>query len=139
VNDAYTSVKNKITSIFHPTFDPVTAGPGTTSNVPDKDPNHGALKATDGFKNTYWLAPVPSATVQPELDVSFTSASNLDKIIVRNGASDDFQGHARPEKLTFVYDNGQQDEVTLKNSPDPQTSTSSSRASTSRSPARTWR
>ena len=62
VNDVYTSAKDKVMSIIHPKFDPVTAGPGTTSNVtPDVDPEHPALMATDGFKNTYWIAPPPTA------------------------------------------------------------------------------
>jgi hypothetical protein len=123
VNDTVTSAKNKLMSIIHPKFEPITAGPGTTSNVPDIDKAHPALHAVDGFKNTYWLSPLPTPALQPELDITLTGKSNLDKIIVHNGASDNFQGHARPKTLRFVFDNGQQAEVTLKNTPDPQTLT----------------
>ena len=121
VNSTVTKAKDKVTSIIHPKYDPVTAGPGTTSNIADIDPAHPAKDAVDGFKNTYWLAPIPTLNAQPELDISFTEKSNIDKIIVHNGASDDFQGHDRPKTLLFVFDNGQQTEVTLQNDPKPQT------------------
>ncbi|MEO5723173.1 MAG: hypothetical protein ABIQ39_01095 [Ilumatobacteraceae bacterium] len=122
VNSTYTSAKDKVISVIHPKFDPVTAGPGTTSNIdPPIDPDHPGLMATDGFKNTYWLAPPPSPTVSPELDVTLTEKADLERIIVRNGASDNFQGYARPKSMRLVYDNGQQDDVQLKNTPDPQT------------------
>ena len=122
VNGKYHSAKDKATSIVHPEYDPVTAGPGTTSNEPTPlDPAHPAAAATDGFKNTYWVTNPPSDSFRPELDVELTERTNLDKIIVHNGSSDDFQGSDRPKTLLFVFDNGEQDEVQLKNSPDPQT------------------
>ena len=124
VNDRYTGAKDKVMSIIHPQFDQVTAGPGTTSNesVP-LDPDHPASMATDGFKNTYWLSPPPSADFRPELDVLLTEKVDLAKIIVRTGASDDFQGHHRPKTLLFIFDTGTQDEVQLKNTPEAQTVT----------------
>ena len=124
VNDRYTGVKDKVLSVIHPQFDPVTVGPGTTSNeTTPLDPNHPATMATDGFKNTYWLSPTPTADFQPTLDVLLTDKVDLERIIVRSGASDDFQGHARPKTLLFVFDTGTQYEVQLKNSPDAQTVT----------------
>ena len=124
VNDRYNTGKDKVMSVIHPQFDPVTAGPGTTSNeVTPLDPAHPAAMATDGFKNTYWLSPPPSDTFRPELDVALTEKIDLAKIIVRTGASDDFQGHHRPKTLLFIFDNGQQFEAQLKNTPDAQTVT----------------
>jgi hypothetical protein len=124
VNDRYTSGKDKVMSIIHPQFDPVTAGPGTTSNeVTPLDPEHPALNATDGFKNTYWLSPPPTEGFRPELEVFLTEKIDLAKIIVRSGASDDFQGHHRPKTLLFIFDNGNQYEAQLKNTPDAQTVT----------------
>jgi hypothetical protein len=124
VNAEYKTGKDKVMSIIHPTFDPVTAGPGTTSNEASPlDPNHPAVMATDGFKNTYWLSPPPSDTFRPELDVQLTDKVDLAKIIVRTGASDDFQGHHRPKTLLFIFDTGQSEEVALKNTPDAQTVT----------------
>ena len=79
--------------------------------------------ATDGFKNTYWLSAPPSAGFRPELDVALTEKVDLAKIIVRTGASDDFQGHHRPKTLLFIFDNGNQFEAQLKNTPDAQTVT----------------
>jgi hypothetical protein len=124
VNDHYTTAKDKVVSIIHPVYDPVTAGPGTTSNeATPLDPEHTALMATDGFKNTYWLSPPPTADFRPELDVILTERVDLAKVIVRSGASDDFQGHHRPKTLLFIFDNGQQFEAQLKNTPDAQTVT----------------
>jgi hypothetical protein len=124
VNDKYTTAKDKVVSIIHPQFDPVTAGPGTTSNeATPLDPAHPAAMATDGFKNTYWLSAPPSDTFRPELDVALTEKVDLAKVIVRTGASDNFQGHHRPKTLLFIFDNGQQYEAQLKNTPDAQTVT----------------
>ncbi len=122
VNDKYTSAKDSVLSVVHPEYLPVTAGPGTTSNEPTPlDPAHPASAATDGFKNTYWLTNPPSEGFRPELDVQLTEQTDIDKIIVHNGASDDFQGFHRPKTLLFVFDNGNEYEVGLKNTPDPQT------------------
>jgi len=124
VNERWDSAKDKVVSIIHPQFDPVTAGPGTTSNEQTPlDADHPATMATDGFKNTYWLVPPPSADFRPELDVQLTEKADLARIIVRSGASDDFQGHHRPKTLLFIYDNGTSQEVHLKDTPDPQTIT----------------
>ena len=48
VNDRYNSGKDKVMSVIHPQFDPVMAGPGTTSNeTTPLDPNHTAAMAVD--------------------------------------------------------------------------------------------
>ena len=124
VNDRWHTAKDKADSIIHPSFDPVTPGPGTTSNeaVP-LDPEHPASMATDGFKNTYWLSPPPAADFRPELDVALTEQVDLARIIVHSGAADDFQGHHRPKTLLFIFDTGASEEVDLKNTPEPQTIT----------------
>jgi hypothetical protein len=44
-------------------------------------------------------------------------------VIVRTGASDDFQGHHRPKTMLFIFDTGASSEVELKNTPDAQTVT----------------
>jgi hypothetical protein len=121
-NDRYTSAKDKVTSVIKPQYDAVTAGPGTTSNDPvPVDPEHPATMATDGFKNTFWVTNPPSADFRPELSVQLTEQTDLDKVIVYNGSSDDFQGYHRPKTLLFIFDNGNEYEVQLKNVPDPQT------------------
>jgi hypothetical protein len=124
VNDRYTSGKDKVMSIIHPQFDQVTAGPGTTSNeLTPLDPDHPAALSTDGFKNTYWISAPPSEGFRPEIDVALTEQVDLAKIIVRTGASDDFQGHHRPKTLLFIFDTGASYEAQLKNVPDAQTVT----------------
>ncbi|MEP7046516.1 MAG: zinc-ribbon domain-containing protein [Ilumatobacteraceae bacterium] len=123
VNDRYTGGKDKVMSIIHPQFDQVTVGPGTTSNEVSSNPDHPATMAVDGFKNTYWLTAPPTDGFRPELDVQLTDKVDLAKVIVRTGASDDFQGHHRPKTLLFIFDTGASYEVQLKNTPDPQTVT----------------
>jgi hypothetical protein len=124
VNDRYTSAKDKVLSVVHPQFELVSPGPGTTSNEPTPlDPEHPASNATDGFKNTYWLTSPPTDAFKPELDINLTEKVDLEKINVFNGASDNFQAHHRPKTLLFIFDNGNQYEATLKNTPDKQTVT----------------
>ena len=121
VNDGYNSGREKVMSVIRPKFDQVTVGPGTTSNDVVPNPEHPGVMAVDGFKNTYWLTAPPSDAFRPELDVQLTEQVDLAKIIVRTGASDDFQGHHRPKTLLFIFDNGGSSEVELKNTPDAQT------------------
>lgn len=122
VNDRYTSAKDKVLSVVHPQFELVSPGPGTTSNeATPLDPTHPASNATDGFKNTYWLTSPPSDAFRPELDINLTEKADIEKINVWNGASDNFQAHHRPKTLLFIFDNGNQYEATLKNTPDKQT------------------
>jgi hypothetical protein len=122
VNDKYNTAKDKVVAFIHPQYDLVTVGPGTTSNEPTPlDPNHTPSMATDGLTNTYWLSPPPSTDFTPELDVVLTEQTNLAKIIVRTGASDDFQAHDRPKTLKFTFEpSGNEDEVELKNTPGEQ-------------------
>lgn len=123
VNDQYTHGKDKVMSVIHPQFDQVTVGPGTTSNDVTPNPDHPGTMAVDGFKNTYWLTAPPSDTFRPEIEVQLTEKVDLAKVIVRTGASDDFQGHHRPKALLFIFDTGASFEVQLKNTPDAQTVT----------------
>jgi hypothetical protein len=123
VNDRYTDGKDKVLSIIHPQYDQVTVGPGTTSNDVTPNPDHPGTMAVDGFKNTYWLTAPPTDAFRPELDVQLTDKVDLAKVIVRTGASDDFQGHHRPKSLLFIFDTGASFEVQLKNTPDAQTLT----------------
>ena len=125
VNDRYTSGKDKVLSIIHPQYDPVLAGPGTTSNeATPLDPDHIASMATDLATNTYWLSPPPDQATgfRPELDVNLTEEADLAKIIVRSGASDNFQAHHRPKTLLFIFPTGSY-EVSLKDTPEQQTVT----------------
>jgi hypothetical protein len=111
-------------SFIHPKYDLVSPGPGTTSNeAAPLDPDHPAAMATDGHGNTYWLTAPPSADFSPELDVVLTEPADVSKIIVHNGAADDFQAHHRPKTLKFIFDTRPEEEVTLKDTPEAQTLT----------------
>ncbi len=123
VNDNYNEGKDKVLSVIHPEFDQVTVGPGTTSNDVTPNPDHPGVMAVDGFKNTYWLTAPPTDAFRPELDVQLTEKVDLEKVIIRTGASDDFQGHHRPKTMLFIFDTGASSEVELKNTPDAQTVT----------------
>ncbi len=121
VDERRVATTDWVMGIIRPEFDPVTVGPGTTTNVvPEHDPDHPARFATDGFTNTHWLAPVPTDVLRPELDLTLTDTVDLAKVIVHNGASDDFQASHRPKTLLFIYDNGEQHEIELDNTPDSQ-------------------
>ncbi len=123
VNDHYKSAKDKVMSIIRPQYDPVLAGPGTTSNeIVPFDPAHVASMATDLGSNTYWLSAPPSDAFRPELDVNLTEEADLAKIIVRSGASDNFQAHHRPKTLLFIFPTGSY-EISLKDTPEQQTLT----------------
>lgn len=122
VNDRYNGAKDKVMSVVHPEFELVSAGPGTTSNeVTPLDPAHPPLNIVDGATNTYWLTQPPSDAFKPELDITLTEKVDLAKINVWNGASENFQAHHRPKTLLFIFDNGSQYEVTLKDKPEKQT------------------
>ncbi|MGZ4722571.1 MAG: NADase-type glycan-binding domain-containing protein [Ilumatobacteraceae bacterium] len=123
VNREFTTAKDKVWSVIHPQFDSVLAGPGTTSNeaVP-LDPNHPAAMAVDDARNTYWLTSPPTDAFRPELDVTLNEKVNLAKIIVTNGAAENFQAHHRAKTLLFIFESGSY-EVQLKDTPEPQTIT----------------
>jgi hypothetical protein len=121
VDTTRTDVKDSVMGVIRPQFEPVTVGPGTTANIdPELDPEHPARFATDGFKNTHWLAPPPGPDLRPTLDLTLTDTVDVAKVIVHNGASDDFQVTHRPKTLLFIFDNGNQDEIELSNTPEPQ-------------------
>jgi hypothetical protein len=123
VDTIWASAKTKVTRAIHPQYDPVSAGPGTSSNEAPLDPAHPATMAVDGFKNTYWVAASPSPESRPELAITLAEPTDLARIIVHNGASDNFQGFDRPRTLVLIFDNGVQESHVLKDAPGPQTLT----------------
>lgn len=85
-------------------------------------PEHPATLATDGFSNTYWVA--PDAAARPTLVLGFDQPTDLERAIIRGGGGEDFQALGRPRDLHLVYYNGQTvlgtSDVSLQDVPDPQ-------------------
>jgi hypothetical protein len=96
------SLKDKISSWFSPQYEQIHAFevPKASSAVP----GHPAVKAFDGFSNTFWAAQAGDA--QPHLIVQFSQPVSIDKIILRNGASDQFDTFNRVKQLKFVFPQG---------------------------------
>ena len=108
VNDRYTSGKDKVMSVIHPQFDPVTVGPG---HDVQRDDATRSRTTRQRWRRTALRTPTGSArrramTFRPELDVTLTEKVDLAKIIVSMVPSDNFQAHHRPKTLLFIFENG---------------------------------
>jgi hypothetical protein len=103
VNDRAGSLKKKVSGIFTPQYDHVSAAAVASADSEQK-PDHTAIKAFDGFKNTYWLTAQPD--LQPHLRVEFSEPVNIDKVDLRNGAFDKFQQFNRAKTIKFVFAGG---------------------------------
>jgi hypothetical protein len=117
-----TSVKNWATNllggaVFSPVH-PTAVGPTTTQVA-----GHPAGAAFDGFANTYWAAPWTPNGQQPSVTVDLGSPTELAKVVITSGASDNFVGFDRPSIVVFAYSNEKSDTVTLQDSKAPQTIT----------------
>jgi hypothetical protein len=55
--------------------------------------------------------------------LTFEGKVNLDKAIIRSGASDNFQGFNRPKQLHLVFSNGQTSDINLDDRAEPQEKT----------------
>jgi len=102
VSDWFSKEKSSIESKITPQYTQIHAFevPKASSAIP----GHPAVKAFDGFSNTYWAAQASDA--QPHLIVQFSQPVNIDKIILRNGASDQFDTFNRVKQLKFVFPQG---------------------------------
>jgi hypothetical protein len=101
-----------------PTYPPVHPAHATASS---QLPDHPAGLAVDGFRNTFWAAGPKDPT--PVLVLTFQNPTDLSKMIIRLGDSDNFGAEPRPAAMHIVYDHGAQDITSLQDKPDPQTIT----------------
>src|SRR5262249_40495386 len=108
----------KINRVINPQYDPVHV---TARNATASLKGHEAGKAVDGFSNTYWESPatLPGGR-EVVLVLQFDKTVDVDKAIIRSGASYNFRSTNRPQALHIVYNTGATFDVTLKDSPDPQ-------------------
>jgi hypothetical protein len=86
-------------------------------------PAHPGPAAVDGFTNTYWQAADNVPTREPLLTLTFDQPVTINRIIIRIGATAAFQKLDRPSVLHIVYDTGKVEDLTTKDTPDPQTLT----------------
>jgi hypothetical protein len=105
-----------------PSYNLVTPiGAAATSSLPD----HPAKLLIDEIKTTYWAASASATGGAGQLiGVTFALPQqptvNLDRINFFSGVADDFASQPRPSEVLIAYDNGQSDDLMLKNQPDVQ-------------------
>ncbi|HEU5474599.1 MAG TPA: zinc ribbon domain-containing protein [Actinophytocola sp.] len=119
VNQQFAAAKHQVEVLIFPQFEPVSPTANDFQCPAELPPNNGCAQATDGFSNTYWLAPVNGP--QPVVVLKFDRTVDLARIIVRNGANDDFQGNHRARKFHLVFSTGKTTDVNLLDNPDPNT------------------
>lgn len=90
----------------------------TSTSARAQLPDHPARLATDGFTNTFWVA--PDGAAQPTLVLGFDRPVGLVRAIVRVGGGQDFQAFGRPERLHLVFSTGRSTDLTLQDTPDEQ-------------------
>jgi hypothetical protein len=115
VNQQYVAVQHQVELLIFPQYAPVSAT--GVECTPETPPDSGCQAAVDGFSNTHWLAPVDAAP--PVLVLRFDREVDLSRMILRNGAVDDFQGNHRARKLHLVFSTGKTSDVDLTDNPDP--------------------
>lgn len=100
--------------LINPSY--VQVHPVTTSTSSEVTGHPGQL-ATDLINNDYWAADL-TRDPQPTLTVAFDGATDLDAIVVTNGAAtSDYPRLARPKTLQISYSDGTGEQVTLKDVP----------------------
>lgn len=115
VNEQVLGAKRQLESMIFTQYVPVRP---TSVTATGELPEHPAAAATDGFTNTFWVA--PDAAAQPTLVLSFDRPTRLARAIIRVGGGEDFQALGRPERLHLVYSTGRTADVTLADTPEPQ-------------------
>jgi hypothetical protein len=115
VNEKVAAGKDKVTGWITPRYDPVHANKVTATG---QGRGHEAGRAADGFKNTFWAAPINKGQVV--LVMSFPGTVDVDRALITSGVSSNFQSTNRAQKIHLVYNTGATFDVTLKDTPEPQ-------------------
>lgn len=88
-----------------------------TTSVSSEVTGHPGQLATDLINNDYWAADM-ARDPQPTLTVTFDGATDLDALVVTNGAAGpDYPNLARARTLQISYSDGTGEQVTLKDVP----------------------
>lgn len=120
VNTNVNTVEQKVLGKVHPQLAQIHA---FSTKASAEVTGHPGTMADDGFTNTYWEAPDNVASQQPLLTLTFDHAVTIQRIILTSGSSDNFQAVDRPETLHLVYNTGQVEDITAKDTPAAQTLT----------------
>jgi hypothetical protein len=120
VNAKVSSIEQTVLGKAHPQFTQIHA---FATKASAEVPKHTGAMVDDGFTNTYWEAADNVATQEPLVTFTFDHPLTVNRIIVRIGSSDNFQAVDRPSTLHLVYNTGQIEDLTTKDTPDPQTLT----------------
>ena len=120
VNEKVISVKDSALDIVQQDPIPVRPNGAESPNVVD-GPEHIAREAVDGLTNTFWAFPEPAAGLEPTLTVGFDRRVNIDRIIVHNGAFDQFTEFDRAEQIHLVFlPTNETFDITLIDGADPE-------------------
>jgi len=77
---------------------------------------HPPFYAINLITDQYWAADVRSDP-QPQIEIFFASATDLDYLLVTTGAGRDYANLARPKNVRVSYSDGTSEELTLKDEP----------------------
>ncbi len=120
VNEQVLAARDGVESMFGQQY--VAVRPTSVSATGELSDNPAEL-ATDGFSNTFWVA--PDGEAEPTLVLGFDRPTDLVRAIVHNGGGEDFQALGRPERLHLVYSADETtigtSDVVLEDTPDEQT------------------
>ncbi|MDQ3887077.1 MAG: zinc ribbon domain-containing protein, partial [Actinomycetota bacterium] len=118
VNPTAATAWHKAKSVVSPDYVPVRPTAITSNGAL---PDHPAALVSDTITTTYWA--VREGRPEPTLVFTFERPVNLKRAIVHNGAAQNFQDAHRARQLHLVFSTGQTADLTLRDSPDPQTLT----------------
>jgi hypothetical protein len=125
VNEKYTSAKDAVLDVIQqdpqsvrPVAIAANTEPPSTTPCDQVDTNL-ACKVIDQKTNTFWTFPPPTESLTPTLTLQFDRPVNIDRIIVHNGAGDEFTNFGRVTELHFVFEPGNtSDDVAIDDVPD---------------------
>jgi hypothetical protein len=116
VTSRVSKVEHKITNEIQPSYDPVHPVRTTWTSA---TAGHPGSNVSDGFKNTYWGIP---ATVRGgEVTMFLGHKITLNKAVVYDGDSANYQKTDRVRQLHVTYSTGRAADITLKDTASPQT------------------
>ncbi len=118
VNERAMDVKAGVEDIFFPTYEPVHASEPPVAPLQVK--GFPAEQALDGASDSAWAAPI-GGRKEPVIEVTFGRTVDIARLIVHNGQKEDFKARARAQRLHLVFSTGRTTDLTLQDSPDPQT------------------
>lgn len=118
VNQQAASAKHSVEAMIFPQYEPVRPTKNGVS-CPVQVPENPCGLVADLGNNTHWATPIDGR--EPVVELKLDRSVHIARIIVTNGAKDDFQGTHRAKKLHLVYSTGKTADVNLIDNPDPNT------------------